>query len=90
MIMHIVFYHISITRVFYLARARAMACLVLAQIEFTRAICGSRKILPMLQYNVIFFHSNRKMHEIIAADSGLYIVGHYTGHRGHYTGHYIL
>ena len=36
------------TRVCYLARARAMARAVLAQIEFARAICGSRKILPML------------------------------------------
>ena len=35
-------------RVCYLARARAMARLVLAQIEFARAICGSRKILLML------------------------------------------
>ena len=61
-------------RVCYLARARAMARVVLAQIEFTRAICGSRKILSMLQYNVIFLHSKRKMHEITAADSGLYIV----------------
>ena len=69
-----------------------MARVVLAQIEFTRAICGSRKILSMLQYNVnvIFLHSKRKMHEITAADSGLYIVGHHTGHRGHYTDHYIL
>ena len=33
----------------YLARARAMARVVLAQIEFTRAICGPRKILPLLQ-----------------------------------------
>ena len=64
----------------YLARARAMARVVLAQIEFMRAICGSRKILSMLQYNVIFLHSKRKMHEITAADSGLYIVGHYTDH----------
>ena len=48
-----------------------MARVVLAQIEFTRAICGSRKTLSMLQYNVIFLHSKRKMHEIIAADSGL-------------------
>ena len=37
-----------IYRVCYLARARAMARVVLAQIEFARAICGSRKILPML------------------------------------------
>ena len=35
-------------RVCYLARARAMARVVLAQIEFARAICGSRKSLPML------------------------------------------
>ena len=63
-----------------------MARVVLAQIEFTRAICGSRKILSMLQYNVIFLHSKRKMHEITAADSGLYIVGH----RGHYTDHSIF
>ena len=67
-----------------------MARVVLAQIEFTLAICGSRKILSMLQYNVIFLHSKRKMHEITAADSGLYIVGHCTGHRGHYTDHNIL
>ena len=36
---------INCTRVCYLARARARV--VLAQIEFARAICGSRKILPM-------------------------------------------
>ena len=36
-------------RVYYLARARAMARVVLALIEFERAICGSRKILPVLQ-----------------------------------------
>ena len=65
-------------RVCYLVQARAMARVVLAQIEFARAICGSRKILSMLQYNVIFLHSKRKMHEIIAANSGLYIVGHYS------------
>ena len=76
-----------LSRVCYLARARAMARVVLAQIEFTRAICGSRKILSMLQSNVIFLHSKRKMHEITAADSGLYIVGNYTGH---YTDHNIL
>ena len=65
-----------------------MARVVPAQIEFTRAIYGSRKILSMLHYNVIIFlHSKRKMHEITAADSGLYIVGHY---RGHYTDHNIL
>ena len=40
---------ITCIRVCYLARARAMARVVLAQIEFTRAICGSRKILTMLQ-----------------------------------------
>ena len=62
-----------------------MTRVVLAQIEFTVAICGSRKILSALQYNVIFLHSKGKMHEITTADSGLYIVGHYsiyTGHRG--------
>ena len=37
-----------LSRVCYLARARAMARVVLAQIEFARAICGSRKISPML------------------------------------------
>ena len=67
-----------------------MARVVLAQIEFMRAICGSRKTLSMLQYNVIFLHSKHKMHESTAADSGLYIVGYYTGHRGHYTDHNIL
>ena len=39
----------TLCRVCYLARARAMARVVLAQIEFARAICGSRKLLPMLQ-----------------------------------------
>ena len=38
----------QLCRVCYLARARAMARVVLAQIEFARAICGSRKISPML------------------------------------------
>ena len=38
-----------IPRVCYLARARAMARVVLAQFEFTRAICGSRKILYVLR-----------------------------------------
>ena len=66
------------------------ARVVLAQNKFTRAICGSRKMFSMLQYNVIFLHSKRKMHEIIAADSGLYSVGHYTGHRSHYTDHNML
>ena len=42
-----IFEHVH--RVCYLARARAMARVVLTQIEFARAICGSRKILPMLQ-----------------------------------------
>ena len=39
---------LPLSRVCYLARARAMARVVLAQIEFARAICGSRKISPML------------------------------------------
>ena len=41
--------NLNTCRVCYLARARAMARVVLEQIEFARAICGSRKILPMLQ-----------------------------------------
>ena len=56
-----------------------MTRVVLAQIELTRAICGSRKMLSMLQYNIIFLHSRRKMQEITEADSGPYIVGHYQG-----------
>ena len=34
-------------------------------------------------------HSNRKMHDILQLDSGLYIAGHYTSHTGH-TDHYSL
>ena len=46
---------VRIRRVCYLARARAMAHVVLAQIEFTRAIRGSRKISRC--YSIIFaFH----------------------------------
>ena len=54
-----------INRVVYLARARGLARVVLAQIEFTRAI------LWLTQYfanvTVMLLYSNRKMHAIISA-----------------------
>ena len=65
-----------------------MARVVLAQIEFARAICGSRKILPMLQRHLCI--PTVRCMTCLQLDSGLHIAGHYTGHTGHYTDHYIL
>ena len=65
-----------------------MARVVLLQIKLTRAM--QNFVYVTVPYNVIFLPSKPKMHEITAADSGMYIVGHYTGHRGHYTDHYYI
>ena len=73
-------------RVCYLARARAMARVVLAQIEFAGAICGSRKILPMLLIvTVTFLHSDRKMHDNFTAGQWtVYCWSLYRSHRSLY------
>ena len=63
-----------------------MARVVLAQIEFARAICGHAKFY--LCYSSIFtFWTTVRCMTILQLDchSGLYIAGHYTGH---YTDHY--
>ena len=56
-----------------------MARVVLAQIEFARAICGSRKMLPMLR------HGNRKMHDnFLARQWTVYCWSLYRSHKSLY------
>ena len=87
---HVPHHSRHVPRVCYLARARAMARVVLAQIEFTRAIRGSSKISRCLMLQYYFCIPPVRYMTSLQLDSGLYIAVHYTGHRGHYTDHYIL